>query len=85
MVLNPFRLCQHSILVDRFNGNLHIKSLNWEVNHWLPSNRTSVPQLMETGRRKSSDVFLSISRPLHRLICANKPSPTIQSLVAITC
>ena len=21
---------------------------DWEVNHWLPSNRTSVPQLMET-------------------------------------
>ena len=38
---------------------------DWEVNHWLPSNRTSVPQLIETfslsaGRRKSSDVFLSI-------------------------
>ena len=48
MVLNPFHLCQHSILVDRFNGNLHIKSLNWEVNHWLPSNRTLVPQLIET-------------------------------------
>ena len=21
---------------------------DWEVNHWLPSNRTSVPQLIET-------------------------------------
>ena len=38
---------------------------DWEVNHWLTSNQTSVPQLIETfslsaGWCKSSDVILLI-------------------------
>ena len=42
MVVNLFHLCQHLILVDRFNGNLDIKSL--DTYHLLDPERVPVRQ-----------------------------------------